>query len=179
MTSKPYAVFIGLPGVGKTTIGKQVAKKTKKEFVDTDQVLAKKHGPISQIFANYGEPRFRELEAETVRSALENSDGVVSLGGGAVTHPQTRELLQGQFVVYLETDLASVKGRLAASKRPLLQGDPYAKWKELQEERTPFYRSAAKLTYFVGRAPIKRIVPELLRKIEQRKAEDNSGRSVS
>ncbi len=82
-------VVIGPMGAGKSSVGKRVAKALGVPFTDTDRVIAREHGPIPGIFAERGEPAFRELEARAVRDAIATG-GVVSVGGGAVTHADTR-----------------------------------------------------------------------------------------
>lgn len=85
----PKAVLIGLPGSGKSTIGRRLAKALGLEMLDTDAALEKKTGrTIADIFANDGEAEFRRIEAEVVCDALATHDGVLSLGGGAVTTPR-------------------------------------------------------------------------------------------
>ena len=85
----PAIVLIGPMGAGKTSIGKRVAKQLGLRFADSDAAVVRAHGPIDRIFAEYGEPHFRELERAAVAEAL-RAGGVVALGGGAVLHPQTQ-----------------------------------------------------------------------------------------
>ncbi len=82
----PKAVLIGLPGSGKSTIGRRLAKALGVGFLDTDAAIEQRTGrPIAEIFATDGEREFRRIEEEVVRAALTEHDGVLSLGGGAVT----------------------------------------------------------------------------------------------
>ena len=120
----PKAVLIGLPGSGKSTIGRRLAKAVGCSMLDTDAVIEQRTGrTIAEIFAEDGEPGFRRIEEEVIREALENHDGILSLGGGAVTTPGVREALAGHTVVYLEISAAEGVRRTSGSTvRPLLAG---------------------------------------------------------
>src|SRR5690349_24030245 len=99
----PKAVLIGLPGSGKSTIGRRLAKALEVALLDTDMAIEQKTGrTIPDIFSVDGEKEFRRIEEEVIREALESHDGVLSLGGGAITSPGVREALSGHTVVYLE-----------------------------------------------------------------------------
>jgi shikimate kinase len=142
----PKAVLIGLPGSGKSTIGRRLAKAMGLELLDTDAEIERRTGrTISDIFAEDGEPDFRRLEEEVVREALCDHDGILSLGGGAVTTPGVREALAGHTVVYLEISAAEGVRRTSGSTvRPLLAGpDRAEKYRELMGQRVPIYRSVA------------------------------------
>ena len=103
----PRAVLIGLPGSGKSTIGRRLAKAMDLALLDTDAAIEKTTGrTIPDIFSNDGEAEFRRIESDVVREALATHDGVLSLGGGAVTTPAVREALTGHTVVYLEINAA-------------------------------------------------------------------------
>jgi len=142
----PKAVLIGLPGSGKSTIGRRLAKSMDLPLLDTDAVIEKSTGrTIPDIFSNDGEAEFRRIEAEVVCDALATHDGVLSLGGGAVTTPAVREALTGHTVVYLEISAAEgVRRTGGATFRPLLAGpDRGERFKELMAERVPLYRQVA------------------------------------
>nr|WP_246497179.1 shikimate kinase [Sphaerisporangium rubeum] len=140
--------MIGPPGSGKSTVGRAVAERLGVGFRDTDaDVEAVAGKAVSDIFVDDGEERFRELEATAVRDALAEHDGVVSLGGGAVLDPATRELLIGHFIVYLQVGLSDAVKRVGlGSARPLLVLNPRSRLKQLMEERRPVYESLASLT---------------------------------
>src|SRR5690348_11297861 len=103
----PKAVLVGLPGSGKSTIGRRLAKALQTTLLDTDTAIEAKTGrTIADIFATDGEDEFRRIEEDVVKSALAEHDGVLSLGGGAITTKGVREALAGHTVVYLEISAA-------------------------------------------------------------------------
>lgn len=142
----PKAVLIGLPGSGKSTIGRRLAKALDVGFVDTDAAIEQRTGRrIDEIFATDGEREFRRIEEDVVRAALADHDGVLSLGGGAVTSPGVREALAGHTVIYLEINATEGVRRTGGNTvRPLLAGPDRAdKYRALMAERAPLYRRAA------------------------------------
>jgi shikimate kinase len=151
-------VLIGPMGAGKTSIGRKTAKALGVGFFDTDIAIARAHGPIADIFANDGEERFRALERDAVREALE-TDGVVALGGGAVLHPDTRADLAAHPVVLLTVDPRTVAGRIRNSARPLLQGDDaMGRWSQVAAERADLYAQLADVTFDTSAGHIRDIV---------------------
>ena len=115
---------MGLPGSGKSTIGRRLAKALDVEMLDTDAAIEQQTGrAIADIFATDGEKEFRRIEEGVIRTALADHDGVLSLGGGAVTTPGVREALAGHTVVYLEITAAEGIRRTGGNTvRPLLAG---------------------------------------------------------
>ena len=146
--SRPAAVLIGPPGAGKTTVGLLAAALLGAGFLDTDDVVEQAAGkPVSDIFISDGEPAFRDLERTAVTQALDHRPGIVSLGGGAVMDPQTRQRLAGHRVVYLQTGFAAAMRRVGLdTPRPLLLGNPRGRLRELLAERLPVYESLAGIT---------------------------------
>jgi shikimate kinase len=137
-------VLVGPMGVGKTTVGKKLAKALKVPFIDTDAVVVAEHGEISQIFETQGEPAFRALEEATVAAAI-TEPSVVATGGGVVLSELTRERLKAATVVYLSTDGRHIKSRLTGGKRPLLKNG-FDDWTRIYDERKPIYESVADIT---------------------------------
>ncbi len=140
-------VLVGPMASGKSAVGRALAQRMGARFIDSDRVIAERFGSISALFAREGEQSFRALEAGVVRKTLAHDDVVVSLGGGAVLHPGTRELLATATVVFLDTDIATVMPRiLRDTGRPLLAERPAERWQELYDERRPLYASIASVT---------------------------------
>jgi shikimate kinase len=170
----PKAVLIGLPGSGKSTIGRRLAKSLDVALMDTDVVIEQTTGrTIADIFANDGEKEFRRIEEEVIRDALGSHDGVLSLGGGAITSPGVREALSGHTVVYLEISAAEGVRRTGGSTvRPLLAGgDRAEKFRALMSQRVPLYRRAATIRVNTNRrnpgAVVRYIVSRLQNPREQ------------
>lgn len=165
--TRPKAVLIGPPGSGKTTIGTALAERLGVAFRDTDaDVEATAGKPVSDIFIDDGEQRFRELEGAAVRRALAEHDGVLALGGGAILAPATQELLAGHTVVYLQVGLSDAVQRVGlATARPLLVLNPRSRLRELMAEREPIYKRLAAITVGTdGRDPgdiVEKIIKEL------------------
>lgn len=143
MTNKTV-VLVGPMGVGKTTVGKKLAKRLDLPFVDTDAVITKNHGDISAIFADRGEPAFREIESDVLVSLL-NEPAVISTGGGAVLHEKSREALSLATVVYLSTDGKHIASRLKGGNRPLIKNG-ISDWRQIYNSRKPLYEQVADLT---------------------------------
>ena len=142
----PKAVLVGLPGSGKSTIGRRLAKALDVAMLDTDAAIEEQTGRrIADIFAADGEPEFRRIEEDVIRAALASHDGVLSLGGGAVTTPGVRAALVGHAVVYLEITAAEGIRRTGGNTvRPLLAGpDRAEKFRALMTQRVPLYRKVA------------------------------------
>lgn len=148
----PYAVIIGMPGAGKTRVGKEAAAMLGREFADSDIRVEDKLGmKIPQYFNQSGEPSFRDIESSVIRDLLEQFDGILALGGGAPMTPGVQDALlsyvnHGGRVVYLQADPAEAMERaVRGGRRPMLSGDPHARWKSLFRQRDPVYRSLANL----------------------------------
>ncbi|MDQ1465138.1 MAG: shikimate kinase [Actinomycetota bacterium] len=144
----PLVVLVGPPGAGKSTVGRLLASRFGTTFRDTDVDVETVAGmKVAEVFLEHGEERFRDLERAAVKAALAEHDGVLALGGGAVLDADTRELLRGNRVVYLEVDLADATKRVGFNReRPLLLGNPRAQLHALLEARRPFYEQVATAT---------------------------------
>jgi shikimate kinase len=152
-------VLIGAPGAGKTRLGKRVARLLRVGFVDTDKRVVAEHGPIAQIFEEYGEGNFRRLEREAVAEALREV-AVVSLGGGAVLDPETQADLAGQRVALLTVSADAVAARIGGGKRPLVK-DGIADWVALVENRRELYESLASRSWDTSTMPLDDIAGDI------------------
>lgn len=156
-------VLIGPMGAGKTSIGRRVARALQRPFYDTDIAVVRGHGPIEQIFAEQGEPRFRILEREAVVRGLATG-GVVSLGGGAVLDPATRADLAEHRVALLTVEPRVVAGRIRGTARPLLQDeDALARWEHIMTARRPLYEEVADATFDTSHGPLQAVVDAIVR----------------
>jgi shikimate kinase len=151
----PVVVLVGPPGSGKSTIATLLGARLGKPHRDTDIDIESAAGkPISDIFVDSGEAHFRQLERAAVAAAL-TSDGVVSLGGGAILDADTRADLAGHAVVFLEVSLGEAAKRVGLGvARPLLLGNVRTQLKNLMDARRPLYVEVAKLVVQTdGRTP--------------------------
>ena len=143
----PVVVLVGVPGSGKSTVGRALAERIGVPYRDTDaDVEADAGRPIPDIFVQSGEPEFRRLEEAAVARALTEHDGVLALGGGAVLSPETRRLLEGGPVAWLRVGLAAASQRAGLSgARPVLLGNVRAQMKALMDARAPLYEQVARI----------------------------------
>ena len=161
-----HVVLIGLPGSGKTTVGKLVADALKAPFTDIDATVTRKEGrPISMIFAEKGESVFREMERVEVEAALGAAPSIIAPGGGWAAQPGALSSVQQRgLVVYLKTRPETAATRAAPQGgRPQLMGeDPSLQMRELLKEREPFYVLADATVETDRKAPAK-VVEEIVR----------------
>jgi shikimate kinase len=145
VVSSPRVVLIGPMGAGKSTVGGLLARAWGTELRDTDRDIETAEGrSVSDIFVDDGEEHFRDLERRAVADALEQHTGVLSLGGGAVLAPQTRERLAVARVVFLQVGLSDAVKRVGLGHgRPLLLGDVRSRVKAILDERLPLYLESA------------------------------------
>ncbi len=137
-------LLIGMPGCGKTTIGRRLAELTGRELLDTDELIRKKTGmDIPEIFEKFGEACFRELETGVLREVSKESGKIIATGGGVVTVPQNLDLIrQNSICIFLDRE----KEKLDISGRPLSRSVGID---ELYSRRLPLYRCWADLTFRV------------------------------
>ena len=165
----PKAVLVGLPGSGKSTIGRRLARALGVTFVDTDAAIEAKAGrSIADLFATEGEQEFRRVEEEVIRAALAEHAGVLALGGGAITSPGVRDALAGHTVIYLEINASEgVRRTSGTTVRPLLAGpDPAAKYRALMADRVPLYRDAATFRVNTNRRNPGAVVRHIVTRLE-------------
>ncbi len=136
-------VFVGFMGVGKTTIGRQVAKKLYRDFVDIDEKIEKEFGmPTTKIFEEFGEKTFREREKSMIISLSEQPLNVISVGGGAFLNEEIRKAcLANCLVFFLDLSWDSWKERISLiiDSRPVLQNKSLEQIEELFYSRQPAY----------------------------------------
>jgi shikimate kinase len=158
-------VLVGYRGCGKTTVGKRLADRLWQKFIDVDDVIVKKAGKtIKEIFEQVGEPRFRELETESLAEILKLDDHVLGLGGGTLGRDENRKMLKdsGAKVIYLKCDPAELDRRCKAdansaiTRPPLTElGGGLEEIKMMLEKREPLYREAK-----TGELDVTNLTPE-------------------
>ncbi len=144
--TRRHVVLVGLPGSGKTSVGRLVAAELRARFLDLDEAIERRAGKsVARIFAEDGEAAFRALEVELGAAALAGEAAVIAPGGGFFAGEVTRAAARGSgLVVYLQTDPADAAARLrGAAGRPLLEGgDVASRIATLLARRAPFYAEA-------------------------------------
>jgi len=157
-------VLIGPMGVGKTTIGKKLARKLGIPFIDTDQLIVKAHGSIAEIFANQGESTFRKYEEQALKEALAQI-AVVATGGGAVLSGDNQRELETVIVIYLSTNGQHMKSRLSNGNRPLLENG-ISDWKRIYDERKPLYERLCDFEVDCSAASLSKTIADICMKLE-------------
>jgi shikimate kinase len=154
-------VLVGFMGAGKTTVGRLLGARLGVPFTDSDLVIEERAGkPIRQIFADDGEPAFRQLEHEVIADLLNGTGLVLAVGGGAVEHGLTRKLLAEARVAYLRVSFAEVLVRVGGDGgRPMLARPDIA---DVYRERQAAYSSVATITVDVDRRPPEHIGTDIL-----------------
>jgi shikimate kinase len=164
--------LVGMPGSGKSTVGRHVARHLQLTFVDTDHLIEQRIGcSIRAYFELHGEPAFRDVEAEVIDEVTSAGDaGVVATGGGAVLREANRQALhQRSKVFYLRSTPEDLARRLRHdTHRPLLQGaaDPLKRLRLLFQERDPLYRRCAHFVIETGRPSVHTLVSMVLMQVE-------------
>lgn len=165
-------VLIGMPGAGKTTVGKALAKALSLPFVDADKELVARTGvSISTIFEIEGEPGFRRREAALIRDLMQRDSMVLATGGGAVLDPATRQLMHdSSMTIYLRATLdALIERTKKDSARPLLaNGNLLEKLTSMLAIREPLYIETAHLTFDTGKQSPARLANTIAKTIESR-----------
>lgn len=176
--SGPLVVLVGPMGVGKSTIGELLSERLGAPYRDTDaDVVATAGKPISEIFFDEGEERFRELERHAVREAVAGHTGVLALGGGAVLDEGTRAVLAGHAVVYLSMDVEEAVKRVGlGTARPLLAVNPRRQWREMMELRRHLYEEVARVTVATDDRTPDEIAREIVDALELPERDTTPGR---
>ncbi|HUL95080.1 MAG TPA: shikimate kinase [Usitatibacter sp.] len=158
--------LVGMMGAGKTTLGKALARRTGREFVDTDRLLVERTGvPVATIFEIEGEAGFRRRESALLAEVAAGNDRVVATGGGIVLAPENRQVMrESGTVVYLHARIERLWERTRHdSSRPLLATpDPRATLASLAVQRDPLYREAAHVVVETGTQAARTLVERVL-----------------
>ncbi len=169
---KTSIALIGFMGVGKTAVGKAVAERLNKEFIELDALIEQKAGKtIPEIFRQDGEIRFRELEIEAVKEVAGRENVVIACGGGVVLNRINIERLRkGCLIVYLTASPGVILQRISGdnSERPLVNsGDKASRIRELLRFRQPFYQRAADITINTSRLRVSSVVDKIIDRVKQ------------
>lgn len=162
--------LVGLPGSGKSTVGRLLAKRLHLDFADSDALIEQQIGcSIRDFFEREGEARFRDIEQTLLDELTQRHQGVLSTGGGAVLRAANRQnLRQRSHVLYLHSVPEDLFRRLRHdTQRPLLQvADPLARLKELFDARDPLYRETAHFVIETGRPAVGVLVNMVVTQLE-------------
>lgn len=171
--------LVGLMGVGKSTVGRRLARRLELPFADGDvEIESAAAMTVSDIFDELGEAEFRAGEARVMKRLLEGPQTVLATGGGAILNPETRALMKERAVtVWMRADLETVAQRVQRrDTRPLLRGrDPLATLRSLAEVRYPVYAEAADLVVDVAGGAHAQAVEAIAAALEAHYAAQASG----
>jgi shikimate kinase len=158
--------LIGMPGVGKSTAGRQIAKRTARGLMDSDaEIESRIGGSIRSFFEREGEARFRDIEADVINELTQAGPIVIATGGGVVLRAENRARLHERCdVVYLRSTPEELFRRLRHdTQRPLLQvPDPLGRLRELHQQRDPLYRETAHVVINTGRPTVHALADMIL-----------------
>ena len=157
-------VLVGVPGAGKTTVGKLLAKNLGMIFFDSDQVIESRAGKsVSDIFTQDGEPAFRKLEHDVIVELLDSSNVVLALGGGSLGNDETRAKVKKATTVWLVTGLAQAVDRVGMNRnRPLLLGNVRGQLADLMTAREPLYKEVAAIAVDTSKLIPSEVVTEIV-----------------
>ena len=157
-------VLVGVPGAGKTTVGKLLAKDLGIDFFDSDQVIESRSGKsVSDIFTQDGEPAFRKLEHDVIVELLDSNNVVLALGGGSLGNDETRAKVKDATTVWLVAGLAQAVDRVGMNRnRPLLLGNVRGQLADLMAAREPFYKEVAAIAVDTSRLIPSEVVTEIV-----------------
>lgn len=162
--------LVGLPGSGKSTVGRYLARRLDTPFFDCDLEIEKQLGcTIRDYFERSGEDSFRNVEASVVLGLTQHPAGVISTGGGVVGRVENREVLHAHsHVIYLHSTPDEVFRRLRHDQsRPLLQvADPMARLRDMYAVRDPLYREVAHLVIETGRPSVSSLVNTIVARLQ-------------
>jgi shikimate kinase len=163
--------LVGLMGSGKSSIGRRLARRLRRPFVDSDAEIEQAAGlTVAEIFERYGEAHFRDGERRVIARLVAGPPRVIATGGGAFIDPATRALmLERCLVVWLRAEVGTLAERVSRNDaRPLLRGrDPREALAELADQRNPIY-ALAHLTVQSDGAPHDQMVEKIVNELERR-----------
>jgi len=172
-----HLALVGLMGSGKSTVGRRVAERLRRSFVDSDREVERRTGrSVRDLFAERGETEFRRLEAEVMADTLRSDRPmVVAAAGGAVLNEETRRLLrESARTVFLDASVERLLERVGAranksrGHRPLLDGDPENKLREMERVRRDLYLEVSAHRVEVDDKTLEQVVDEIVRWTEER-----------
>lgn len=173
-----HYALVGMPGCGKSTVGRQLAKRLSLPFVDSDVVIEERiGGSIRSLFETKGEAAFRDLEEQVIDDLTLQGASVIATGGGAVLRQANREHLKSRcMVIYLRASPEQLVRRLRNdTKRPLLQvSDPLRRLQALYTERDPFYRETAHFVVEARGPSVAMLVNRIVMQIEMAEQRDTT-----
>ena len=157
-------VLVGVPGAGKTTVGKLLANNLGIDFFDSDQVIESRAGKsVSDIFTQDGEPAFRKLEHDVIVKLLDSNNVVLALGGGSLGNDETRAKVKDATTVWLVAGLAQAVDRVGMNRnRPLLLGNVRGQLADLMAAREPFYKEVAAIAVDTSKLIPSEVVTEIV-----------------
>lgn len=164
-------VLTGFMGTGKTAVGKELARLLNMKLIDVDTQIEKSEKmTINEIFKQFGEPRFREIETEMITKLSKDKNSIISTGGGAVLKQENMDILRGNGVIIcLTATPETILSRTSNSNdRPLLQVEnPLKRIKGLLDFRKPFYERADVMIDTEGKTPLQ-IAEEIIEKVKDK-----------
>lgn len=169
MSGAPFVVVIGPPGVGKSTVARELADRLGRSLVDTDSLVEQREGrSISDLFVIEGEEYFRAAEERAVLESLTEDGIVLALGGGAPMIPAVTEALAGHTVLFLDVGIADAAKRIGFdTSRPLLAVNPRQSWIRTMEARRPTYEALATHRVDTAGRQVDEVVADALRLLEE------------
>jgi shikimate kinase len=161
-------ILIGFMGVGKTSVGKELAKRLEVDFIDTDCEIEKiVNKDIPEIFKNYGEKYFRKLETKVLKDLIQHNDIIISTGGGIITSEENREILKNEEkIIFLDASTETIIEHLSKEvhKRPLLKDSEnlYKRIDELMSMRYNKYKEVCDISIDVNGKNIDEVISQIL-----------------
>ncbi len=181
LRAQPIAL-VGLMGVGKTTVGRRLARRLSVPFYDSDEEIEQASGrTVAGYFKEHGEADFRAGERRVIDRILDGTPLILATGGGAFIPEETRVILQERAItVWLKGDFETIMERVSRKDtRPLLKvADPRARMRELMDERYPIY-AEAHVTVPIAKGPHIRTVNKVVRYLERHIKETKRRQKVS